>query len=169
MQAGPAAAATRQLAAAAAAPSPRPLLAFLLQVQGTVVRVDQRGAYVDIGGKSTAFCPTAELALANIPKVRCGAALSPALAGAAPPARRLVAVSARKTCRSLQLPFTAKNNHRMTCSGGSGWSSSPPSPRVSFSSRTNPPACLPAVAATPSCPPCRPPRLWAPTPAATLL
>ena len=41
------------------------------QVQGTVVRVDQRGAYVDIGGKSTAFCPTAELALANIPKV-CG-------------------------------------------------------------------------------------------------
>ena len=40
------------------------------QVQGTVVRVDQRGAYVDIGGKSTAFCPTAELALANIPKAR---------------------------------------------------------------------------------------------------
>lgn len=39
------------------------------QVQGTVVRVDQRGAHVDIGGKSTAFCPTAELALANIPKV----------------------------------------------------------------------------------------------------
>jgi len=38
------------------------------RVQGTVVRVDQRGAYVDIGGKSTAFCPTAELALANIPK-----------------------------------------------------------------------------------------------------
>ncbi|EFN56628.1 hypothetical protein CHLNCDRAFT_22007 [Chlorella variabilis] len=34
----------------------------------TVVRVDQRGAYVDIGGKSTAFCPTAELALANIPR-----------------------------------------------------------------------------------------------------
>lgn len=39
---------------------------------GTVVRVDQRGAYVDIGGKSTAFCPTAELALANIPKVGAG-------------------------------------------------------------------------------------------------
>jgi ribosomal protein S1 len=43
-------------------------------VQGTVVRVDQRGAYVDIGGKSTAFCPTAELALANVPRV-CTAAL----------------------------------------------------------------------------------------------
>ncbi|KAI7838589.1 hypothetical protein COHA_007660 [Chlorella ohadii] len=38
------------------------------RVQGTVVRVDQRGAHVDIGGKSTAFCPTSELALANIPK-----------------------------------------------------------------------------------------------------
>ncbi|KAL4441481.1 hypothetical protein ABPG77_001985 [Micractinium sp. CCAP 211/92] len=38
------------------------------RVQGTVVRVDQRGAYVDIGGKSTAFCPTVELALANIPR-----------------------------------------------------------------------------------------------------
>lgn len=44
------------------------------QVQGTVVRVDQRGAHVDIGGKSTAFCPTSELALANIPKARAAAA-----------------------------------------------------------------------------------------------
>lgn len=47
-----------------------PPSASMSQVQGTVVRVDQRGAYVDIGGKSTAFCPTAELALANIPKAR---------------------------------------------------------------------------------------------------
>ncbi|KAI3426993.1 hypothetical protein D9Q98_006937 [Chlorella vulgaris] len=38
------------------------------KVLGTVVRVDQRGAYVDIGGKSTAFCPTAEMALATIPR-----------------------------------------------------------------------------------------------------
>lgn len=29
-------------------------------------RVDQKGAYIDVGGKSTAFCPTAELSVANV-------------------------------------------------------------------------------------------------------
>jgi small subunit ribosomal protein S1 len=37
-----------------------------VQVQGTVFRVDQKGAYVDVGGKSTAVCPTAELSMAKI-------------------------------------------------------------------------------------------------------
>ena len=36
------------------------------QVSGTVIRVDQKGAYVDVGGKSTAFCPTTELSISNI-------------------------------------------------------------------------------------------------------
>ncbi|KAL4537960.1 hypothetical protein Ndes2526B_g04187 [Nannochloris sp. 'desiccata'] len=36
------------------------------KVTGTVFRVDQKGAYVDVGGKSTAFCPTNELSMANI-------------------------------------------------------------------------------------------------------
>lgn len=29
-------------------------------------RVDQKGAYVDVGGKSTAFCPTSELSISNV-------------------------------------------------------------------------------------------------------
>lgn len=29
-------------------------------------RVDQKGAWVDVGGKSTAFCPTSELSIANV-------------------------------------------------------------------------------------------------------
>ncbi len=29
-------------------------------------RVDQKGAWVDVGGKSTAFCPTVELSIANV-------------------------------------------------------------------------------------------------------
>lgn len=45
-----------------------------LQVVGTVFRVDQRGAYVDVGGKSTAFCPLNELSLAPVNKARPPAA-----------------------------------------------------------------------------------------------
>ena len=52
-----------------APPPPLPLL----QVQGTIFRVDQRGAYVDVGGKSTAFCPVAELSLAPVSRVRASA------------------------------------------------------------------------------------------------
>lgn len=37
-----------------------------MQVRGTVFRVDQKGAYVDVGGKSSAFCPLAELSLAQL-------------------------------------------------------------------------------------------------------
>lgn len=37
---------------------------------GTVFRIDQKGAYIDVGGKSTAFCPNAELALASVDRVR---------------------------------------------------------------------------------------------------
>ena len=37
-----------------------------MQVRGTVFRVDQKGAYIDVGGKSTAFCPTSELSIANV-------------------------------------------------------------------------------------------------------
>lgn len=33
---------------------------------GTVFRVDQKGAYVDVGGKTAAFCPAQELSLAKI-------------------------------------------------------------------------------------------------------
>lgn len=36
------------------------------QVTGNVFRVDQKGAYVDVGGKSAAICPTSELSLAPI-------------------------------------------------------------------------------------------------------
>eukprot|EP00887_Chlorella_sp_A99_P001165 scaffold14.g1165.t1 len=36
------------------------------KVVGTVFKVDQKGAYVDVGGKSTAYCPTAELSMASI-------------------------------------------------------------------------------------------------------
>ena len=37
-----------------------------VQVSGTVFRVDNKGAYVDVGGKSAAFCPTSELSLAPV-------------------------------------------------------------------------------------------------------
>ena len=33
---------------------------------GTIFRVDNRGAYVDVGGKSAAICPTSELSLAPV-------------------------------------------------------------------------------------------------------
>ena len=60
------------------------------QVVGTVFRVDQKGAYVDVGGKSTAYCPTAELSMAAISRVRparCGdIAVSDLLPWAWPPA-----------------------------------------------------------------------------------
>ena len=36
------------------------------QVTGTIFRVDNRGAFVDVGGKSAAFCPTSELSLAPV-------------------------------------------------------------------------------------------------------
>jgi small subunit ribosomal protein S1 len=36
------------------------------RVTGTIFRVDNRGAYVDVGGKSAAFCPTSELSLAPV-------------------------------------------------------------------------------------------------------
>ena len=39
-------------------------------VSGTVFEVDQKGAYVDIGAKSAAFCPTAEVTLCKIQRVR---------------------------------------------------------------------------------------------------
>ena len=38
----------------------------LPQVTGTVFRVDNRGAYIDVGGKSAAFCPTSELSLSPV-------------------------------------------------------------------------------------------------------
>jgi small subunit ribosomal protein S1 len=37
-----------------------------VQVVGNVFRVDQKGAYVDVGGKSAAFCPTEELSMAPV-------------------------------------------------------------------------------------------------------
>ena len=46
---------------AAAAPPP--------QVTGTVFKVDNKGAYVDVGGKSAAFCATDELSLAPLDRV----------------------------------------------------------------------------------------------------
>lgn len=42
---------------------------FFVQIEGTVFKVDVKGAYVDVGGKSAAFCPTAELSLAPINRV----------------------------------------------------------------------------------------------------
>lgn len=39
-------------------------------VAGTVFEIDQKGAYVDIGAKSAAFCPTAEASLCKIGRVR---------------------------------------------------------------------------------------------------
>lgn len=36
------------------------------KVEGTVFKVDVKGAYVDVGGKSTAFCSTDELSMAPI-------------------------------------------------------------------------------------------------------
>lgn len=35
-------------------------------MQGAVFRVDQKGAYIDVGGKTTAFCPTNELSIAHV-------------------------------------------------------------------------------------------------------
>ena len=46
-------------------PSLSPSLS-LPQVTGTVFRVDNRGAYIDVGGKSAAFCPTSELSLSPV-------------------------------------------------------------------------------------------------------
>lgn len=40
----------------------------VVQVTGTVFRVDNKGVYVDVGGKSSAFCPTGELSLAPVSK-----------------------------------------------------------------------------------------------------
>lgn len=37
-----------------------------MQVSGTVFNIDNRGAYIDVGGKSAAYCPTTELSLAPI-------------------------------------------------------------------------------------------------------
>lgn len=39
-------------------------------MEGTVFKVDQKGAYVDVGGKTTAFCAKEELSLAPIDRVR---------------------------------------------------------------------------------------------------
>lgn len=39
-------------------------------VAGTVFEIDQKGAYVDIGAKSAAFCPTAEVSLCKVSRVR---------------------------------------------------------------------------------------------------
>lgn len=39
-------------------------------VSGTVFEIDQKGAYLDIGAKSAAFCPTAEVSLCKIGRVR---------------------------------------------------------------------------------------------------
>lgn len=39
-----------------------------MQITGTIFRVDNRGAYVDVGGKSAAFCPTSELSLQPVAK-----------------------------------------------------------------------------------------------------
>lgn len=38
-------------------------------VSGTVFEIDQKGAYLDIGAKSAAFCPTAEVSLCKIGRV----------------------------------------------------------------------------------------------------
>lgn len=48
-------------------------------VSGTVFEIDQKGAYVDIGAKAAAFCPTAEASLCKIARVRA----------CVPPAREL--------------------------------------------------------------------------------
>ncbi len=40
-------------------------------VSGTVFEIDQKGAYLDIGAKSAAFCPTAEVSLCKIGRVCC--------------------------------------------------------------------------------------------------
>lgn len=41
------------------------------RVKGTVFRVDQRAAYVDIGAKATASCPAEECSLAGVQRVCC--------------------------------------------------------------------------------------------------
>jgi small subunit ribosomal protein S1 len=38
------------------------------KITGTIFRVDNRGAYIDVGGKSAAFCPTSELSLEPVSK-----------------------------------------------------------------------------------------------------
>lgn len=39
-------------------------------VSGVVFEVDQKGAYIDVGFKSAAFCSTAEASLCKIGRVR---------------------------------------------------------------------------------------------------
>jgi small subunit ribosomal protein S1 len=39
-----------------------------MQITGTIFRVDNKGAFVDVGGKSAAFCPTSELSLSPVSK-----------------------------------------------------------------------------------------------------
>lgn len=41
---------------------------YTMQITGTIFRVDNRGAYIDVGGKSAAFCPTSELSLEPVSK-----------------------------------------------------------------------------------------------------
>ena len=41
------------------------------RVKGVVFRVDQRGAYVDIGAKAAAVCPSEECSLAGMARVPC--------------------------------------------------------------------------------------------------
>lgn len=150
------------------------------QVQGTVVRVDQRGAYVDIGGKSTAFCPTVELALANIPRVsrnrhRLRPLVWPPVGAPRPPAARPALPERQHRAAHAAPPQLSWRAAWCTASGsslrlGAG--------RVRVAA-----GCPPAVAApratctaarpltarprpAPVC--CRAPRWWAPTPCATL-
>jgi small subunit ribosomal protein S1 len=40
------------------------------KVTGTVFQIENNGLYVDIGAKSSAFCPVAELTLAHDMKAR---------------------------------------------------------------------------------------------------
>lgn len=46
----------------------------LAQVKGHIIQVDQKGAHVDVGGKSAAFVPNVEMALGLVPRV-CGLVL----------------------------------------------------------------------------------------------
>ena len=42
------------------------------KVTGIIFKVDNKGAYVDVGAKSAAFCPTPELSLCKVSSVRAG-------------------------------------------------------------------------------------------------
>ena len=53
------------------------------RVKGTVFRVDQRGAYVDVGAKASAVCPAEECSLAGVQRVQ-----KPAHSDALGPARQ---------------------------------------------------------------------------------